>query len=85
MMYAKDGVSQSEKRQNASLAISFARRLGCSVFASEDDIVEVRKLSIMHFVASIMAHTLHVTTHQPVSNSSRTCVQQVVSFYARAV
>ena len=50
-----EGGTDEEKRQNARYAISVARKLGCAVFLTWEDVVEVRPRMVMTFIASIMA------------------------------
>uniref|UniRef100_A0A7I4AZU4 Uncharacterized protein n=1 Tax=Physcomitrium patens TaxID=3218 RepID=A0A7I4AZU4_PHYPA len=52
------GVTDEEKRVNATYIISIARKLGCSVFLLWDDIVEVRPKMILTLTASIMLWNL---------------------------
>eukprot|EP00897_Mesotaenium_endlicherianum_P010119 jgi/Mesen1/9135/ME000058S08627 len=52
------GDSDDNKLQNATYIISVARKLGCSIFLSPDDIVEVRPKMILTLLASIMYNAL---------------------------
>jgi plastin-1 len=53
-----NGVTDDDKRVNATYIISVARKLGCSVFLLWDDIVEVRPKMILTLTASIMLWSL---------------------------
>ncbi len=48
------GTTEEEQTQNAKYVLSVARKLGCVVFCTWEDIVEVKPKMIMTFVASIM-------------------------------
>ncbi|KAJ4841183.1 fimbrin [Turnera subulata] len=52
------GVSDDEKRLNATYIISVARKLGCSIFLLPDDIMEVNQKMILTLAASIMYYSL---------------------------
>ncbi|XP_024385429.1 fimbrin-1 [Physcomitrium patens] len=52
------GMTDDDKRVNATYIISIARKLGCSVFLLWDDIVEVRPKMILTLTASIMLWSL---------------------------
>ncbi|KAK4268185.1 hypothetical protein QN277_024872 [Acacia crassicarpa] len=48
------GVTDEEKRMNATYIISIARKLGCSIFLLPEDITEVNQKMILTLTASIM-------------------------------
>ncbi|KAI4319285.1 hypothetical protein MLD38_032905 [Melastoma candidum] len=48
------GVTEEEKKMNASYIISIARKLGCSIFLLSEDITEVNQKMILTLTASIM-------------------------------
>ncbi|KAF4370349.1 hypothetical protein G4B88_013033 [Cannabis sativa] len=48
------GVTDEEKKMNASYIISIARKLGCSIFLLPEDITEVNQKMILTLTASIM-------------------------------
>jgi len=48
------GKTEQEKRLNAEYAISCARKMGCTVFALWEDIVEVQPKLLMTFFAAVM-------------------------------
>ncbi|GAA5999509.1 hypothetical protein JCM5350_007310 [Sporobolomyces pararoseus] len=50
-----DGRNDEERRANAKLAISIARKLGSLIFIVPEDIVEVRPRLILTFCAALMA------------------------------
>lgn len=52
------GVSDDEKRLNATYIISVARKLGCSIFLLPEDIIEVNQKMILTLAASIMYWSL---------------------------
>jgi plastin-1 len=52
------GANDDDAMNNAKYAISVARKLGCVVFLTWEDITEVKPKMIMTFIASIMAHDL---------------------------
>ncbi|XP_057519652.1 fimbrin-2 [Amaranthus tricolor] len=60
------GVSDEEKKMNASYIISIARKLGCSIFLLPEDITEVNQKMILTLTASIMYWFLN----QPVDDKS---------------
>jgi plastin-1 len=49
-----DGTTKEQQRENAGYIISLARRLGAKVFATVDDIVDVKARPLTLFVASLM-------------------------------
>ncbi|AET01347.1 putative calponin domain-containing protein [Medicago truncatula] len=49
------GVTDEEKKMNASYIISIARKLGCSIFLLPEDITEVNQKMILTLTASIMS------------------------------
>ena len=57
---ASAGGTHAEKKANAMLAISLARRLGCVVYVLWDDIVEANPKALLVLVTAIMAHDLHL-------------------------
>ncbi|KAL3828957.1 hypothetical protein ACJIZ3_017759 [Penstemon smallii] len=52
------GVTDEEKKMNATYIISIARKLGCSIFLLPEDIIEVNQKMILTLTASIMYWTL---------------------------
>ncbi|KAF7825880.1 fimbrin-2-like [Senna tora] len=48
------GISDEEKKMNATYIISIARKLGCSIFLLPEDITEVNQKMILTLTASIM-------------------------------
>ncbi|KAL2935760.1 Fimbrin-2 [Bienertia sinuspersici] len=60
------GISDDEKKMNASYIISIARKLGCSIFLLPEDITEVNQKMILTLTASIMYWFLN----QPVDDKS---------------
>ncbi|KAM1346055.1 hypothetical protein FF1_035357 [Malus domestica] len=48
------GVTDEEKKMNATYIISIARKLGCSIFLLPEDITEVNQKMILTLTASIM-------------------------------
>ncbi|XP_028769698.1 fimbrin-2 [Neltuma alba] len=50
----KKGVTDEEKKMNATYIISIARKLGCSIFLLPEDITEVNQKMILTLTASIM-------------------------------
>lgn len=60
------GVTDEEKKMNATYIISIARKLGCSIFLLPEDITEVNQKMILTLTASIM----HWFMKQPVEEKS---------------
>ncbi|KAF7845163.1 fimbrin-2-like [Senna tora] len=52
------GVTDEEKKMNATYIISIARKLGCSIFLLPEDITEVNQKMILTLTASIMYWSL---------------------------
>lgn len=52
------GETEEDRMNNAKYVISVARKLGCCVFLTWEDITEVKPKMIMTFCASIMYHAL---------------------------
>ncbi|KAL0419421.1 UNVERIFIED_CONTAM: Fimbrin-2 [Sesamum radiatum] len=48
------GLSEEEKKMNATYIISIARKLGCSIFLLPEDIIEVNQKMMLTLTASIM-------------------------------
>ncbi|KAH1129758.1 hypothetical protein J1N35_001136 [Gossypium stocksii] len=48
------GVTDEQKKMNATYIISIARKLGCSIFLLPEDIIEVNQKMILTLIASIM-------------------------------
>lgn len=59
-----EGTSETDRRSNARYVISVARKLGCTVFLTWEDLVEVRSRTIMILVASIMALAKQLTSER---------------------
>ncbi|KAF2572275.1 hypothetical protein F2Q70_00000289 [Brassica cretica] len=53
-----NGVTDEEKKMNATYVISIARKMGCSIFLLPEDITEVNQKMILTLTASIMHWTL---------------------------
>ncbi|TYJ27295.1 hypothetical protein E1A91_A07G176600v1 [Gossypium mustelinum] len=49
-----EGVTDEQKKMNATYIISIARKLGCSIFLLPEDIIEVNQKMILTLTASIM-------------------------------
>ena len=49
------GASAEEKELNAKYAVSSARKLGCSLFCTWEDIVDARPKMVLSFVATVMS------------------------------
>jgi len=49
------GVADDDKKLNAKYAISCARKLGCSLFCTWEDIADVKPKMILSFVATLMS------------------------------
>ncbi|KMT10082.1 hypothetical protein BVRB_5g118450 [Beta vulgaris subsp. vulgaris] len=64
------GISDEEKRMNASYIISVARKLGCSIFLLPEDITEVNQKMILTLTASIMYWFLNQPAEDNKSSSS---------------
>lgn len=60
------GVTDEEKKMNATYIISIARKIGCSIFLLPEDITEVNQKMILTLTASIM----HWFMKQPVEEKS---------------
>ncbi|KAL7113665.1 hypothetical protein ACP275_04G074400 [Erythranthe tilingii] len=56
------GLSEEEKKMNATYIISIARKLGCSIFLLPEDIIEVNQKMMLTLTASIMYWTLNKQT-----------------------
>ncbi|WWC59627.1 uncharacterized protein I303_102186 [Kwoniella dejecticola CBS 10117] len=54
-----DGKDEEEKRMNAKLAISIARKLGALIFLVPEDIVDVRPRLILTFVGALWSASLN--------------------------
>lgn len=52
------GATEEDRRLNAKLAISIARKLGALIFLVPEDIVELRQRLILTFVGSLSAYSL---------------------------
>ncbi|WWD21610.1 hypothetical protein CI109_106096 [Kwoniella shandongensis] len=53
------GTDPEDKRQNAKLAISIARKMGALIFLVPEDIVDVRPRLILTFVGALWSASLH--------------------------
>ncbi|CAN7089556.1 unnamed protein product [Brassica rapa subsp. narinosa] len=58
-----NGVTDEEKKMNATYVISIARKMGCSIFLLPEDITEVNQKMILTLTASIMHWTLKEPLH----------------------
>ena len=52
------GSFDKERELNAKYAISAARKLGCSLFCTWEDLVDVRPKMLLSFIATVMSFTL---------------------------
>ena len=62
------GTTHEERQLNAKYAISSARKLGCSLFCTWEDLVDVKPKMVLSFVATLMAFSLmgrQPTTRRP--------------------
>ncbi|KAK4419722.1 Fimbrin-2 [Sesamum alatum] len=64
------GLSEEEKKMNATYIISIARKLGCSIFLLPEDIIEVNQKMMLTLTASIMYWTLKQPTEERPCGSS---------------
>ncbi|GKU85911.1 hypothetical protein SLEP1_g511 [Rubroshorea leprosula] len=72
------GVSEEEKKMNATYIISIARKLGCSIFLLPEDITEVNQKMILTLTASIMYWFLkHPVEEKPSTTSDSESGSQV--------
>ncbi|GLT64804.1 hypothetical protein SLA2020_372740 [Shorea laevis] len=72
------GVSDEEKKMNATYIISIARKLGCSIFLLPEDITEVNQKMILTLTASIMYWFLkHPVEEKPSTTSDSESGSQV--------
>ncbi|VVB03757.1 unnamed protein product [Arabis nemorensis] len=58
-----NGVTDEEKKMNATYVISIARKLGCTIFLLPEDIIEVNQKMMLTLTASIMYWTLKQPCH----------------------
>ncbi|KAH6766009.1 Actin binding Calponin homology domain-containing protein [Perilla frutescens var. hirtella] len=66
------GVTEEEKKMNATYIISIARKLGCSIFLLPEDIIEVNQKMMLTLTASIMYWTLKLPVEDRPCGSSDT-------------
>jgi len=52
------GESEEDRKLNAKYAISSARKLGCSLFCTWEDITDVKPKMLLSFVATVMSFTM---------------------------
>ncbi|VFQ61705.1 unnamed protein product [Cuscuta campestris] len=64
------GVTDEDKKLNATYIISVARKIGCSIFLLPEDIMEVNQKMILTLTASIMYWSLEKKTKESESGSS---------------
>lgn len=64
------GITDEEKKMNATYIISIARKLGCSIFLLPEDITEVNQKMILTLTASIMYWFLKQPVEERPSGSS---------------
>ncbi|XP_076911147.1 fimbrin-1-like [Bidens hawaiensis] len=64
------GITDEEKKLNATYIISVARKLGCSIFLLPEDIMEVHPKMMLMLTASIMYFYLQQTDEEPESATS---------------
>ncbi|KAK9077578.1 hypothetical protein SSX86_005915 [Deinandra increscens subsp. villosa] len=64
------GVSDEEKKLNATYIISVARKLGCSIFLLPEDIMEVNQKMILVLTASLMYWSLQQSKDETESSPS---------------
>ena len=50
----KDGADEDEKHANATYAINIARKIGCKIFLTWEDIVEVQPKMVMTLLAAAL-------------------------------
>ncbi|XP_028777309.1 fimbrin-2 [Neltuma alba] len=72
------GVTDEEKKMNATYIISIARKLGCSIFLLPEDITEVNQKMILTLTASIMYWFLkHPHEERPAATSDSESGSQI--------
>ena len=54
-----EGATAEEKESNAKYVISVARKIGCCVFLTWEDITEVKSKMLMTFTAALMNFSIH--------------------------
>ncbi|KAI7744634.1 hypothetical protein M8C21_001243, partial [Ambrosia artemisiifolia] len=64
------GITDDEKKLNATYIISVARKLGCSIFLLPEDIMEVHPKMMLTLTASIMYFYLQQSDEEPETPSS---------------
>lgn len=67
------GVTDEEKKLNATYIISVARKLGCSIFLLPEDIIEVNQKMLLTLTASIMYWSLQ----QPADSESSSVAETI--------
>ncbi|KAI3842041.1 hypothetical protein MKW92_001649 [Papaver armeniacum] len=67
------GVTDEEKKLNATYIISVARKLGCSIFLLPEDIIEVNQKMLLTLTASIMYWSLQ----QPADSESSSAAETI--------
>ncbi|KAM0044225.1 putative actinin-type actin-binding domain, calponin domain, EF-hand domain pair, fimbrin/Plastin [Helianthus debilis subsp. tardiflorus] len=68
------GITDDEKKLNATYIISVARKLGCSIFLLPEDIMEVHPKMMLVLTASIMYFHLQQSDEEPESTPSSVAV-----------
>ncbi|PWA72371.1 dystrophin [Artemisia annua] len=68
------GISDEEKKLNATYIISVARKLGCSIFLLPEDIMEVNQKMMLMLTASIMYYYYQQCDEEPGSATSSVAV-----------
>ncbi|GKD47494.1 fimbrin-1-like protein isoform X1, partial [Tanacetum coccineum] len=68
------GISDEEKKLNATYIISVARKLGCSIFLLPEDIMEVNQKMMLMLTASIMYYYYQQCDEEPESATSSVAV-----------
>ncbi|KAL8226438.1 hypothetical protein R6Q57_016270 [Mikania cordata] len=68
------GITDEEKKLNATYIISVARKLGCSIFLLPEDIMEVHPKMMLMLTASIMYFYLQQCDEEPESATSSVAV-----------
>ncbi|KAI3976127.1 hypothetical protein MKX01_006643 [Papaver californicum] len=66
------GVTDEEKKLNATYIISVARKLGCSIFLLPEDIIEVNQKMLLTLTASIMYWSLQRPADSESSSAAET-------------
>ena len=68
--HATAGKTAAERKLNARLAVSCARKAGCMVFLLWEDIVECKPKMLLVFVATLMSYAVNREVSKRASNKS---------------